>query len=153
MVSWKKLRTEYWAQATGCNPVATAWRDGQEVIRPVKPDTIAKSLAIGNPADGPYALDVARRTNGGIGDVTDEEVIEGIRLLAETEGIFAETAGGVTVATTRKLIREGIIDPSQETVIVNSGEGLKTLDAISTGSGFTATIPPSVDSVSQVVGA
>lgn len=141
------------AQATGCNPVATAWRDGQEVIRPVKPDTIAKSLAIGNPADGPYALDVARRTNGGIGDVTDEEVIEGIRLLAETEGIFAETAGGVTVATTRKLIREGILDPSQETVIVNSGEGLKTLDAISTGSGFTATIPPSVDSVSQVVGA
>lgn len=141
------------AQATGCNPVATAWRDGQEVIRPVKPDTIAKSLAIGNPADGPYALDVARRTNGGIGDVTDEEVIEGIRLLAETEGIFAETAGGVTVATTRKLIREGIIDPSQETVIVNSGEGLKTLDAISTGSGFTATIPPSVDSVSKVVGA
>ena len=139
------------AQATGCNPVATAWSDGQDVIRPVKPDTIAKSLAIGNPADGPYALDAVRRTNGAIADVTDAEVVEGIRLLAETEGIFAETAGGVTVATTRKLLQLGLLDPTKETVIVNTGEGLKTLDAISNGTGFSATISPNVDSVSEVI--
>lgn len=139
------------AQATGCNPVATAWSDGQDVIRPVKPDTIAKSLAIGNPADGPYALDAVRRTNGAIADVTDAEVVEGIRLLAETEGIFAETAGGVTVATTRKLLALGLLDPTKETVIVNTGEGLKTLDAVSTGTGFSATISPNVDSVSEVI--
>lgn len=139
------------AQATGCNPVSTAFADGQEVIRPVKPNTIAKSLAIGNPADGPYALDAVRRTNGAVGDVTDAEVVEGIRLLAETEGIFAETAGGVTVAVTRKLLAQGLLDPTAETVIVNTGEGLKTLDAVSTGDGFTATIAPSVDSVSLVI--
>ena len=139
------------AQATGCNPVSTAFADGQDVIRPVKPNTIAKSLAIGNPADGPYALDAVRRSNGAIGDVTDAEVIEGIRLLAETEGIFAETAGGVTVAVTRKLLAQGLLDPAAETVIVNTGEGLKTLDAVSTGDGFTATIAPSVDSVSLVI--
>ena len=139
------------AQATGCNPVSTAFAEGQDVIRPVKPNTIAKSLAIGNPADGPYALDAVRRTNGAIGDVTDQEVVEGIRLLAETEGIFAETAGGVTVAVTRKLLAQGLLDPSAETVIVNTGEGLKTLDAVSTGDGFTATIAPSVDSVSLVI--
>ncbi len=139
------------AQATGCNPVSTAFADGQDVIRPVKPNTIAKSLAIGNPADGPYALDAVRRTNGAIGDVTDAEVVEGIRLLAETEGIFAETAGGVTVAVTRKLLAQGLLDPTAETVIVNTGEGLKTLDAVSTGDGFTATIAPSVDSVSLVI--
>ena len=139
------------AQATGCNPVAAAWRDGAEVVRPVKPDTIAKSLAIGNPADGPYALDAVRRTNGAIGDVTDEEVVEGIRLLAECEGIFGETSGGVTVATTRQLLAQGLLDPAAETVIVNTGEGLKTLDAVATGSGFTATISPNVESVTQVI--
>jgi len=139
------------AQATGCNPVATAWRDGSEVVRPVKPDTIAKSLAIGNPADGPYALDAVRRTNGAIGDVSDEEVVEGIRLLAECEGIFGETSGGVTVATTRKLLAQGLLDPAAETVIVNTGEGLKTLDAVTSGSGFTATISPNVESVTQVI--
>lgn len=139
------------AQATGCNPVSTAFADGQDVIRPVKPNTIAKSLAIGNPADGPYALDAVRRTNGAVGDVTDAEVVEGIRLLAETEGIFAETAGGVTVAVTRKMLAQGLLDPTAETVIVNTGEGLKTLDAVSTGDGFTATIAPSVDSVSLVI--
>lgn len=139
------------AQATGCNPVSAAWRDGHEVVRPVKPDTIAKSLAIGNPADGPYALDAVRRTNGAVGDVTDEEVVEGIRLLAECEGIFGETSGGVTVATTRKLLAAGLLDPSAETVILNTGEGLKTLDAVSTGTGFSATISPSVDSVTSVI--
>jgi threonine synthase len=139
------------AQATGCNPVSAAFAEGTDVVRPVKPNTIAKSLAIGNPADGPYALDAVRRTGGGIGDVTDAEVVEGIRLLAETEGIFAETAGGVTVAVTRKLLREGVLDPSKETVIVNTGEGLKTLDVVSAGSGFSATISPSVAAVADVI--
>ncbi len=139
------------AQATGCNPVADAWREGHDVVRPVKPDTIAKSLAIGNPADGPYALDAVRRTNGAVGDVSDAEVVEGIRLLAETEGIFGETSGGVTVATTKKLLAAGLLDPSAETVIVNTGEGLKTLDVVSTGSGFSATISPSVDAVTNVI--
>ena len=139
------------AQATGCNPVSTAWADGSEVVRPVKPDTIAKSLAIGNPADGPYALDAVRRTNGAVGDVTDAEVVEGIRLLAECEGIFGETSGGVTVAVTRKLLTEGLLDPTAETVIVNTGEGLKTLDAVATGNGFSATISPNVESVAKVI--
>lgn len=139
------------AQATGCNPVSIAWADGSEVVRPVKPDTIAKSLAIGNPADGPYALDAVRRTNGAVGDVTDEEVVEGIRLLAECEGIFGETSGGVTVAVTRKLLAQGLLDPTAETVIVNTGEGLKTLDAVATGNGFTATISPNVQSVARVI--
>jgi threonine synthase len=139
------------AQATGCNPVSTAWADGSEVVRPVKPDTIAKSLAIGNPADGPYALDAVRRTNGAIGDVSDEEVVEGIRLLAECEGIFGETSGGVTVAVTRKLLAQGLLDPTAETVIVNTGEGLKTLDAVATGNGFSATISPNVESVAKVI--
>ena len=139
------------AQATGCNPVSTAWADGSEVVRPVKPDTIAKSLAIGNPADGPYALDAVRRTNGAVGDVTDAEVVEGIRLLAECEGIFGETSGGVTVAVTRKLLAEGLLDPTAETVIVNTGEGLKTLDAVATGNGFSATISPNVESVAKVI--
>jgi len=139
------------AQATGCNPVSTAWAEGNEVVRPVKPDTIAKSLAIGNPADGPYALDAVRRTSGAIGDVTDAEVIEGIRLLAECEGIFGETSGGVTVAVTRKLLAQGLLDPTAETVIVNTGEGLKTLDAVATGNGFSATISPNVESVAKVI--
>lgn len=133
------------AQATGCSPVATAFKDGQEVVRPVKPATIAKSLAIGNPADGPYALDVARRTGGAIEDVSDDEVVQGIRLLAETEGIFGETAGGVTVATLRKLIANGKLDPKAETVILNTGDGLKTLDAVASHVGPTATIKPSLD--------
>lgn len=139
------------AQATGCNPVATAWANGQEVVRPVKPDTIAKSLAIGNPADGPYALDAVRRTNGAVGDVSDDEVVEGIRMLAECEGIFGETSGGVTVAVTRKLLAQGLLDPEAETVIVNTGEGLKTLDAVATGNGFSATISPNVESVAKVI--
>ncbi|MGI8330146.1 threonine synthase [Actinomadura scrupuli] len=118
------------AQAEGCNPVAAAFKGGHDVVRPVKPDTIAKSLAIGNPADGPYVLDAVRRTGGAVEDVTDAEVVEGIQLLARTEGIFGETAGGVTVATLRKLVRSGLLDPEAETVIINSGDGLKTLDAV-----------------------
>ncbi len=135
----------YGAQATGCSPIAQAFRDGHDVVQPVKPDTIAKSLAIGNPADGPYVLDVARRTGGVIADVSDEEVIEGIQLLARTEGIFTETAGGVTVATLKKLIETGQLDPEAETVIINSGDGLKTLDAVADRVGPKVTIPASYD--------
>ncbi|MBM9467338.1 threonine synthase [Nakamurella leprariae] len=132
------------AQATGCAPVAHAFKDGHDTVRPVRPDTIAKSLAIGNPADGPYVLDTVRRTGGAIEDVSDDEVIEGIKLLARTEGIFAETAGGVTVATLRKLLATGQLDPEAETVIFNTGDGLKTLDAIADVVGPTATIAPTL---------
>jgi threonine synthase len=132
----------YGAQATGCSPVSRAFAEGHDVVRPVKPDTIAKSLAIGNPADGPYAIDVARRTGGAIADVTDAEIVEGIQLLAATEGIFAETAGGVTVATLRKLLAEGRLDPDAETVVLNTGDGLKTLDAVVPVARPSVTIPP-----------
>jgi threonine synthase len=130
------------AQAQGCEPIATAFRAGHDVVRPVKPDTIAKSLAIGNPADGPYVLDVCRRTGGTVESVTDDEVRDGIQLLARTEGIFAETAGGVTVATLKKLAESGQLDPEAETVVFNTGDGLKTLDAIADRVGPAATIEP-----------
>ena len=130
------------AQATGCSPVAEAFREGHDVVRPVRPDTVAKSLAIGNPADGPYVLDVCRRTGGAVEDVSDEEIRDGITLLAQTEGIFAETAGGVTVATLKKLLETGQLDPTAETVIIQSGDGLKTLDAIADRVGPAATIEP-----------
>lgn len=133
------------AQATGCSPVATAWKAGVDVVKPQKPNTIAKSLAIGNPADGPYAIDVANRTGGAIEDVTDDEVVAGIRLLAETEGIFGETAGGVTIASLQKLLAKGLIDPNADTVVLNTGDGLKTLDAVSGVVGPTATIPASLE--------
>ncbi len=116
------------AQATGCSPVASAFEAGQDFCRPVKPDTIAKSLAIGNPADGPYALDLARRTSGRVDSVSDEEIREGIKLLAQTTGIFTETAGGVTVAVLAKLAERGEIDPAERVVAYITGEGLKTLD-------------------------
>ncbi|MBN9099183.1 MAG: threonine synthase [Pseudonocardia sp.] len=140
------------AQATGCSPVAQAFSEGHDVIRPVRPDTIARSLAIGNPADGPYVLDAVRRTGGAVGHVSDEEVVEGIRLLARTEGVFAETAGGVTVATTKKLIAEGRIDPDAETVILITGDGLKTLDAVAGHVGPTATVPSTSRAVREALG-
>jgi threonine synthase len=118
------------AQAAGCSPVAQAFEDGKDFCRPVKPNTIAKSLAIGNPADGPYALDLARRSGGSVDSVTDDEVREGIRLLAQTTGIFTETAGGVTTATLRKLAERGDIGPDERVVAVITGDGLKTLDAV-----------------------
>jgi threonine synthase len=133
------------AQATGCSPVSAAFKAGYDVVRPVRPDTIAKSLAIGNPADGPYVLDTCRRTGGLVEDVTDEEIVEGIRLLARTEGIFAETAGGVTVATLTKLLAAGKLDPDADTVVFNTGEGLKTLDAVSAVVRPGATIPASAE--------
>ncbi|HZZ48999.1 MAG TPA: threonine synthase [Pseudonocardia sp.] len=140
------------AQATGCSPISTAYSEGHDVIRPVKPDTIARSLAIGNPADGPYVLDSVRRTGGAVADVTDTEVVEGIRLLAQTEGIFAETAGGVTVATTRKLVQSGQLDPEAETVLLITGDGLKTLDAVAGEVGPTATVPASTAAVRAALG-
>jgi threonine synthase len=135
------------AQATGCSPVSAAFKDGHDVVRPVRPDTIARSLAIGAPADGPYVLDAVRRTGGAIEDVTDEEVVEGIRLLARTEGIFAETAGGVTVATAKKLVETGKLDPDAETVLLITGDGLKTLDAVAHTLAPLATVPPSAQAV------
>ena len=131
------------AQAAGCSPVATAFEGGHDVCRPVKPDTIAKSLAIGNPADGPYALDLARRTGGSIDSVTDDEIRSGIKLLAETTGIFTETAGGVTVAVLAKLAERGDIDPGETVVAYITGEGLKTLDCVR-GTFQTMEIEPTV---------
>jgi threonine synthase len=139
------------AQAAGCSPVAAAFSQGHDVVRPVRPETIAKSLAIGNPADGPYVLDVARRTGGAVESVTDDEIRDGIRLLARTEGIFAETAGGVTVATLKKLLESGQLDPDAETVVYNTGDGLKTLDAIADRVGPSATIPPTYDAFERAV--
>jgi threonine synthase len=133
----------YGAQATGCSPIATAYENGWDTVRPVKPQTLARSLAIGNPADGPYALDTVRRTGGAMGHVSDDQVVAGIRLLASTEGVFAETAGGVTVATLQQLLERGEIDPDAETVLYNTGDGLKTLDAVSGVVGPSATIAPS----------
>jgi threonine synthase len=124
------------AQADGCSPVASAFADEVDFCRPVKPQTIAKSLAIGNPADGPYALDLARRTAGSIESVSDEEIRSAVKLLAETTGIFTEAAGGVTIAVLRKLAERGEIDPAERVVAYITGEGLKTLD-VARGS-FTA---------------
>jgi threonine synthase len=139
------------AQPTGCAPVATAFAQGTDVCRPVKPDTIAKSLAIGNPADGPYAVELARESGGAIDAVTDEEIRAGIRLLAETTGIFTETAGGVTTAVLAKLAQRGDIDASERVVLVITGDGLKTLDAVR-GTFEAYEVEPSVSSFESAVG-
>jgi threonine synthase len=139
------------AQATGCAPVSAAFAAGHDVVRPVRPATIAKSLAIGNPADGPYALDVVRRTGGAIADVSDDEIVDSMRLLASTEGIFGETAGGVTVGVLRKLLAAGQLDPGAETVIINSGDGLKTLDAITAAVHVPASIRPTLEAFQEAV--
>jgi threonine synthase len=125
-----ELPTFNGAQAEGCSPVAQAFAEGVQICQPVKPDTIAKSLAIGNPADGVFALDLARKTGGSIDAVTDDEIVDGIRLLAETTGIFTETAGGVTTAVLAKLAERGEIGADERVVLVITGEGLKTLDAV-----------------------
>ena len=137
------------AQATGCSPVAQAYRAGHDVVQPVRPDTIAKSLAIGNPADGPYVLDVVRRTGGVVADVDDDVVVQSIQRLARTEGVFAETAGGVTVGVTAQLVADGRLDPAKETVIINSGDGLKTLDAVADRVGPKTTIPPRYEAFTE----
>jgi threonine synthase len=136
------------AQASGCAPVADAFDAGQEFCKPVKPDTIAKSLAIGNPADGSYALDLARRSGGSIDAVSDDEIRAGIGLLAETTGIFTETAGGVTTAVLQKLAERGDIDPDERVVLVITGDGLKTLDAVR-GSFTTYEIDATLESFAQ----
>jgi threonine synthase len=134
------------AQADGCSPVATAYAEGWDVCKPQRPDTIAKSLAIGNPADGPYALELARRTGGGVDSVSDDEIRAGIRLLAETTGIFTETAGGVTIATLRKLAERGEIAKGERVVAYITGDGLKTLDAVRDGF-LMREIDPSVEAL------
>lgn len=127
----KEMNTRAFAsQATGCSPIVTAIKQGIDVIKPVKPDTIAKSLAIGNPADGFYALQVIKESRGFGEDVSDEEIIDAIKLLAKTEGIFAETAGGVTLAATIKLINAGYIAKDSLTVVCITGNGLKTQEAL-----------------------
>jgi threonine synthase len=118
------------AQATGCSPVATAWQEGSMNFRPQRPDTIAKSLAIGNPADGYYSLVQLRDTNGACGSVSDEEIVDGMKLLAETEGIFAETAGGVTIASLKQLVEAGKIHSDELTVAFITGAGFKTVEAV-----------------------
>jgi threonine synthase len=134
----------YGAQSEGCSPIATAFAAGTETVIPVKPTGIAKSLNIGNPADGPYALDVVRATGGSMAAANDDEIRDGIRLLARTTGVFAETAGGVTVAVLKKLVESRAIDTSVETVVYNTGDGLKTIDAVSEGAVPTAVIPPTL---------
>ncbi len=144
-----KPYTIFGAQATGCSPIAQAYRAGYDVVAPVKPDTIAKSLAIGNPADGPYVLDVVRRTGGVVADVSDDVVVAEIQRLARTEGVFAETAGGVVVGVTAQLIADGRLDPAAETVVINSGDGLKTLDAVADKVGPKVTIPPRYEAFTE----
>ena len=139
------------AQATGCSPVATAFAEGAEVITPQRPNTIARSLAIGNPADGPYVLDELRTHGGDIGSVPDSEILECIELLAKTEGVFAETAGGVTIASLRQMIKRGTIDPNKSIVAIISGHGLKTLDAVVNTAVVTATIKPSLAAAEEAI--
>jgi len=139
------------AQAAGCSPVATAFAAGEDVCRPVKPNTIAKSLAIGNPADGPYALDLARATGGSIDSVTDQQIRAGIRLLAETTGVFTETAGGVTTAVLTQLAERGEIGPDERVVLAITGEGLKTLDAVR-HSFPDVEVDPSIESFESIFG-
>ncbi len=133
------------AQAAGCSPVATAFVDQVDHIRPVRPHTIAKSLAIGNPADGWYALDTVRSTGGALAAVTDDEIVEGVRLLARTEGIFAETAGGVTIATLAKLAAAGVVRPDEVVVTYVTGHGLKTVEAMTSHVRPAATIAPTLE--------
>ena len=132
------------AQATGCSPISVAQKAGLDFFKPVKPNTIAKSLAIGTPADGFYALRVMKETGGAADDVTDEEIREAISLLAETEGIFAETAGGVTVGAAKKLIASGKIPANDSAVLCITGNGLKTLDAVNGHVGKPREIKPSL---------
>ena len=146
-VGWVKSSPTriFGAQATGCSPITTAAKQNTTEIQPQKPHTIAKSLAIGSPADGPYAVKAILNSGGAGEDVSDDEIVGGIKLLAETEGIFAETAGGVTVAVARKLIRTGRLDPRQSIVLVITGNGLKTLGAVSGQLGESVTIRPKLE--------
>ena len=137
------------AQAEGCSPIASAYRDGRDFFRPVKPKTIAKSLAIGNPADGYYALKATGESRGAMEIVSDDEIVEGIKLLAQTEGVFAETAGGVTVGALRKLVKQDIIRKNDVTVAYITGNGLKTQEAVIDAVGRPVRIQPSLLSFEQ----
>lgn len=146
-----KVNTKVFAaQATGCSPVTTAIKNGWETHKPVKPDTIAKSIAIGNPADGYYGIKVANQSGGWGEDINDKEVVEAMKLLAETEGIFTETAGGVTVGVTKKLIEQGRIKPDETTVICITGNGLKTLEALEGEHPMPAVIDPNLHSFEEI---
>lgn len=141
----------YAAQAEGCSPIVKAIKENSEIIKPVKPDTIAKSLAIGNPADGIYAVRSVKESKGYGEEVSDEEIVEGIKLLAETEGIFTETAGGVTVAATKKLIEKGIIPPDESIVISITGNGLKTQEPLYDKISKPIIIKPNLDSFEEIM--
>jgi threonine synthase len=148
----KKLHTKVFAaQAEGCNPIVASLKSGSDVIRPIKPHTIAKSLAIGNPADGYYAANVVKETGGRGEEVTDQEIIDGIKLLARTEGIFAETAGGVTVGVTKKLVEMGVIGRDETTVICVTGNGLKTQEALEGQTVKAHHITPSMNAFEEVL--
>ncbi|MGI8425019.1 MAG: threonine synthase [Actinomycetota bacterium] len=139
------------AQAEGCNPVVAALKEGVDHIRPVKPNTIAKSLAIGNPADGYYAVKAVNETGGSAEDVNDDEIVEGIRLLASTEGIFTETAGGVTVAAMRKMAEGGVFADGESVVALITGMGLKTAEALTGRVGPSFEIPPDIEAFEREV--
>lgn len=148
-----KVNTKIFAaQASGCSPVTTAIKEGRNFIKPVKPNTIAKSIAIGNPADGYYGIKTTKESGGYGEDVTDEEIVEGIKLLAQTEGIFTETAGGVTVAVTKKLIDQGRIKKNELTVISITGNGLKTQEAVANSVGSPVIIEPRLKSFEERFG-
>lgn len=147
-----KVDTKFYAaQAEGCSPITKAIKDNTPFIKPVIPNTIAKSLAIGNPADGYYAYNVVKETGGYGEDVTDDEIVEAIKLLAKTEGIFTETAGGVTLAVCKKLIKKGIIPPDESIVICITGNGLKTQEAVSSRIGKPIVIEPNLSSFEREV--
>ena len=139
------------AQAEGCSPVARAFAAGETEVKPMKPDTIARSLAIGAPADGPYALQVSRATNGEIEACTEDEIVDGIRLLAETEGVFTETAGGVTIAVLKRLVERGVIGHDEETVAYVTGNGYKTIDALEGRIEPTFHVDPDLDGFLEVL--
>ncbi|MHB8294981.1 MAG: threonine synthase [Acidimicrobiales bacterium] len=139
------------AQAAGCSPVATAFEQGHDYVRPVKPDTIAKSLAIGNPADGWYALEAVRSSGGSVTAVSDAEILDAIGLLARCEGIFAETAGGVTIASLAKLAASGVVRPDERVVAYITGNGLKTVEALQGRAHPTVTISPTLGSFNEAI--
>ncbi|PIQ81675.1 MAG: threonine synthase [Candidatus Omnitrophica bacterium CG11_big_fil_rev_8_21_14_0_20_64_10] len=141
----------YAAQAAGCGPIVEAVEQGSDIIKPVKPKTIAKSLAIGNPADGYYAADAIRETGGWGAAVTDDEIVEGIKLLAATEGVFTETAGGVTVAAARKLAAAGRLPKNESVVICITGQGLKTQEAVMHRIGKPIKIKPTLKAFEEAM--
>ncbi len=141
----------YAAQAKGCSPITTAIKNDYEIFRPQKPNTIAKSIAIGNPADGHVAIETVRKSGGWAEDVTDEEVLEGMKLLARTEGIFTETAGGVTIAATKKLVEQGRFGENDTVVLAITGNGLKTQEAVIGKLGSTVAIQPNLKSLEEAL--